>query len=108
MSPVRRLSDSLAGPLLAAALFAAPPPFRAAEPSVKEWTIDTSRSKLIIHVAPGGLLSPTLHPHNFQPDEWSGEISWDPKNPRTVKVEVKVTVASLHDKQEKQSAKDTA
>jgi len=84
------------------------PPRPPAEPSVREWTIDPSQSKLTIHVAPGGILSPTLHPHHFQPSEWSGEIAWDPKNPRTAKVEVRVSADSLHDQQEKLKEKDIA
>lgn len=80
----------------------------AAEPPVREWTIDTSQSKITIHVAPAGILSPTLHPHSFQPDTWSGEITWDPRNPRTAKLEVSVAAESLREKDEKFSAKDVA
>jgi polyisoprenoid-binding protein YceI len=97
-----------AAPLLILTTIAASPPRAASEPSPREWTIDTSQSKLTIHVEPGGILSPTLHPHHFQPDEWSGEITWDPKNPRTAKVEVRVSAGSLHDKQEKLKPKDIA
>jgi polyisoprenoid-binding protein YceI len=87
----------------------APSPVRpSAEPSVREWTIDPTQSKLTVHVAPGGILSPTLHPHHFQPSEWGGEITWDPKNPRTAKVEVHVSADSLHEHQEKLKEKDIA
>jgi polyisoprenoid-binding protein YceI len=74
----------------------------------REWTIDTAQSQLIIHVLPGGLLSPTLHPHHFQPEKWSGEIAWDPARAKSAKVTVRVAADSLRDHQEKLSAKDTA
>ena len=74
----------------------------------REWTIDTAQSQLVIHVQPGGLLSPTLHPHHFQPEKWSGEIAWDPLRAKSVKVTVRVAADSLRDHQEKLSAKDTA
>jgi hypothetical protein len=35
---------------------------------------------VIIHVLPAGL-SRALHEHHFQPESWSGEISWDPEHP---------------------------
>ena len=74
----------------------------------REWTIDTTQSQLVIHVQPGGLLSPTLHPHHFQPEKWSGEIAWDPSRAKSAKVTVRVAADSLRDHQEKLSAKDTA
>lgn len=93
---------------LALLTLAASPPRASTDASVREWTIDPSQSKLTIHVEPGGILSPTLHPHHFQPDEWSGEITWDPKNPRTAKVEVRVSAGTLRDKQDKLKPKDVA
>lgn len=88
-----------------AALFAAP---LLAQKTGREWTIDTSQSKLVVHVEPAGVLAKTLHSHAFQPEQWSGEISWDPAKPRTARVEVHVSADSLHDHQEKLSAKDVA
>jgi polyisoprenoid-binding protein YceI len=72
------------------------------------WSIDTSRSRLIVHVLPAGLLSSALHAHHFQPDEWSGEVAWDPEHPRKVRLEVRVAAGSLRDHQPKLSAKDRA
>lgn len=79
-----------------------------AQSPARVWTIDTSQSRLIVHVQPGGLLSPTLHPHHFQPETWSGEVTWDPARPRTARVDVRVAADSLRDHQEKLSAKDAA
>jgi polyisoprenoid-binding protein YceI len=76
--------------------------------AARDWSIDTSQSHLIIHVQPGGILSPALHPHHFQPETWSGEITWDPAHPRIGRVEVRVAADSLRDHQEKLSAKDVA
>jgi polyisoprenoid-binding protein YceI len=94
------------------AFAAAPPagglPAPAGPAAAKEWTIDTAQSQLVVHVLPGGLLSPTLHPHHFQPEKWSGEISWDPQRAKNAKVTVRVDAGSLRDHQEKLSAKDTA
>jgi len=70
------------------------------------WSIDASQSRLIVHVLPAGLLSSALHAHHFQPDEWSGEVAWDPEHPRNVRVEVRVAAGSLQDHQPKLSAKD--
>jgi polyisoprenoid-binding protein YceI len=72
------------------------------------WSIDASRSRLIVHVLPAGLLSSALHAHHFQPDEWSGEVAWDPEHPRNVRMEVRVAASSLRDQQPKLSAKDRA
>ena len=72
------------------------------------WSIDASRSRLIVHVLPAGLLSSALHAHHFQPDEWSGEVAWDPEHPGSVRVEMRIAASSLRDHQPKLSAKDCA
>jgi polyisoprenoid-binding protein YceI len=76
--------------------------------SAAGWTIDASQSRVIVHVSPAGLLSSALHAHHFEPDEWSGEVAWDPEHPRNVRVEVRVAAGSLRDHQPKLSAKDRA
>lgn len=85
---------------LAGALFA--------QTASNDWTIDTARSRLTVNVLPAGLLSSALHPHHFEPDEWSGEIAREPDHPGAVKVEVRIAAGSLHDHQPKLSAKDIA
>jgi polyisoprenoid-binding protein YceI len=72
----------------------------------KSWSIDVSLSRLTVNVLPAGLLSSALHPHHFQPEDWSGEISLDPDQPGSVRVEVRIGADSLRDHQAKLSAKD--
>ena len=50
----------------------------------------------------------TLHTHFFQPENWSGEIAWDPNHPDSVRVEVRIAADSLRDHQPKLSARDIA
>src|SRR6266540_2336137 len=73
-----------------------------------QWSVDAARSRLTVKVPPAGLLASTLHTHFFQPADWSGEIAWDPNQPGSVKIEVRVAADSLRDHQPKLSAKDTA
>ena len=73
-----------------------------------QWTIDAARSRLTVKVLPAGLLASTLHTHFFQPTDWSGEVAWDPNQPGSVKVGVRIGAESLRDHQPKLSAKDTA
>jgi polyisoprenoid-binding protein YceI len=72
------------------------------------WSIDTARSRLAVKVLPAGLLASALHAHFFQPEDWSGEIAWDPNHPGSVRVEVRIASDSLRDHQPKLSAKDIA
>ena len=102
------LALALSSELLLPVLSPRPAGVALAQTPARVWTIETSQSKLIVHVQPGGLLSPALHPHHFQPETWSGEIAWDPLRPRTVRVEVRVAADSLRDHQEKLSPKDIA
>ena len=76
------------------------------QPAAGDWSIDTAQSRLTIHVLPAGLLSSALHPHHFQPERWSGEVSWDPDRPDNTRVEVRVSADSLRDRQPALSAKD--
>ena len=99
---------ALTSELVLPALSPRPSGVALAQTPARTWTIDPSQSKLIVHVHPGGLLSPALHPHHFQPENWSGEIAWDPARPRTARVEVRVAADSLRDHQEKLSPKDIA
>ena len=71
-----------------------------------DWKIDTAQSRLTINVLPAGLLSSALHPHHFQPEDWTGEIALDPDHTGGVRVEVRIAADSLKDRQSKLSAKD--
>jgi polyisoprenoid-binding protein YceI len=73
-----------------------------------DWTVDAAQSRLTVNVLPAGLLASTLHTHHFQPEDWSGEIAWDPNRPDGVRVAVGVAAASLRDHQPKLSARDIA
>lgn len=70
------------------------------------WRIDTTRSRLVVHVFRKGLFSPALHDHHFVPDRWSGTIRFDPDRPDDVAVEVAVDATSLRDEQPKLSPAD--
>lgn len=72
------------------------------------WRVDPAQSRLVVNALPGGLLSSALHAHHFEPEEWSGEVAWDPDHPGSVGVEVRVATDSLRDHQPKLSAKDIA
>jgi polyisoprenoid-binding protein YceI len=72
------------------------------------WTVDAAQSKLTVKVLPAGLLASTLHTHFFQPENWSGEIAWDPDQPGAVRVQVRIAADSLRDHQPKLSARDIA
>lgn len=73
-----------------------------------DWTVDAAQSRLTVNVLPAGLFASTLHTHHFQPEDWSGEIAWDPNHPDGVRVAVGVAAASLRDHQAKLSARDIA
>jgi polyisoprenoid-binding protein YceI len=94
--------------LLLLAFAAFPSGFLLGQEVSSEWTIVTSESRLAIHVLPAGLLSSALHAHHFQPGKWSGELSWDPGHPMSVRVDVRIAADSLRDQQPKLSAKDIA
>src|SRR5262245_45301220 len=74
----------------------------------KDWALDTSRSRVIVHVLPTGLLSAALHEHHFQPESWSADIAWDPGNPAALRLEARFAADSLRDPQSKLSARDVA
>ena len=74
----------------------------------KDWTLDTSRSRVIIHVLPAGLLSAALHEHHFQPESWSADIAWDPQQPAALRLEARFAADSLRDSQSKLSPRDIA
>ena len=73
-----------------------------------DWSVDVARSRLTVKVLPAGLLASTLHTHFFQPENWSGEVSWDPNHPERIRVGVRIAADSLRDHQPKLSAKDVA
>jgi polyisoprenoid-binding protein YceI len=73
-----------------------------------DWRVDVTQSRLTVKVLPAGLLASTLHTHFFQPEDWSGEIAWDPSHPERVRVGVRIAADSLRDHQPKLSAKDIA
>jgi polyisoprenoid-binding protein YceI len=73
-----------------------------------DWKVDTGQSRLTVKVLPAGLLASTLHTHYFQPENWSGEIAWDPNHPEQVRIGVRVAADSLRDHQPKLSEKDIA
>lgn len=70
------------------------------------WTIDTSQSRVTVHVFRAGLLSPALHDHHFRPESWSGTIFFDLQNPQQIRLEVTIAAGSLHDHETALSAKD--
>src|SRR5215471_964817 len=74
----------------------------------KDWVLDTSHSRVIVHVLPAGLLSGALHEHHFQPESWSGEVSWDPEKPAVLRLEARFAADSLHDQQSRLSPRDIA
>ncbi len=82
--------------------------FLLAQSAPTEWSVDAAQSRLTVNVLPAGLFASALHTHHFQPEEWSGEIAWDPGHPGGVRVEVRVAAGSLRDRQPKLSAKDIA
>jgi polyisoprenoid-binding protein YceI len=73
-----------------------------------DWVLDSSRSRVIVHVLPAGLLSAALHEHHFRPESWSGEISWDPERPAALRIEARFAADSLRDQQSKLSPRDIA
>lgn len=73
-----------------------------------DWNIDTARSRLTVKVLPAGLFASALHPHFFQPEDWSGEIAWNPNQPGSARVRVRFAADSLRDRQPKLSARDIA
>ncbi|HLN59483.1 MAG TPA: YceI family protein, partial [Thermoanaerobaculia bacterium] len=73
-----------------------------------DWKLDVAESRLTVKVIPAGLLGSTLHMHFFQPENWSGEIAWDPNHPERVRVGVRIAADSLRDHQPKLSGKDIA
>jgi polyisoprenoid-binding protein YceI len=79
-----------------------------AQSAPADWTVDAAQSRLTVNVLPAGLFASTLHTHHFQPEDWSGEIAWDPNHPDGVRVAVGVAAASLRDHQAKLSARDIA
>src|SRR5262249_60315692 len=74
----------------------------------KDWALDTSKSRVIVHVLPSGLLSAALHEHHFQPEAWSADIAWDPSNPAALRLEARFAADSLRDPESKLSARDVA
>jgi polyisoprenoid-binding protein YceI len=79
-----------------------------AQSAPADWTVDAAQSRLTVNVLPAGLFASSLHTHHFQPEDWSGEIAWDPNHPDGVRVAVGVAAASLRDHQPKLSTKDIA
>jgi polyisoprenoid-binding protein YceI len=73
-----------------------------------DWKILPGESRLTVHVFPAGLLASALHTHHFQPEVWSGELSWDPSHADSVRIDVRIAADSLRDHQPKLSAKDIA
>ncbi len=73
-----------------------------------DWTIDASRSRLTVMVLPAGLFASALHTHFFQPEDWGGEVAWDPDHPGSARVRVRIASDSLRDHQPELSAKDVA
>jgi len=73
-----------------------------------DWTVDAAQSRLTVNVLPAGLLASTLHTHHFQPEDWSGEIAWDPDHPDGVRIAIGVAAASLRDHQGNLSPRDIA
>ena len=73
-----------------------------------DWSVDVAQSRLTVKVLPAGLLASTLHTHFFQPENWSGQIAWDPNHPQRVRVAMRIAADSLRDHQPKLSAKDVA
>src|SRR5206468_1671600 len=109
--PIRARRLSAGGTLLRAALlfFAlGPGGVLLAQGGPAAWTVDTGRSRLTVNVLPAGLFASALHPHHFQPEDWSGGIGWDPSQPERVRVAVGIAAASLRDHQSKLSARDIA
>jgi len=74
----------------------------------KDWALDASKSRVIVHVLPSGLLSAALHEHHFQPEAWSADIAWDPSNPAALRLEARFAADSLRDPESKLSARDVA
>jgi polyisoprenoid-binding protein YceI len=89
-------------------VFALGPGILLGQSAPTEWSVDAAQSRLTVNVLPAGLLASTLHAHHFQPEDWSGEIAWDPNHPDNVRVAVGVAAASLRDHQAKLSARDIA
>jgi polyisoprenoid-binding protein YceI len=73
-----------------------------------DWAIDAARSRLTVKVLPAGLFASALHTHLFRPEDWSGEIAWDPNQPGSARVQVRFASDSLRDHQPELSAKDIA
>jgi polyisoprenoid-binding protein YceI len=80
----------------------------AAHAAAGTWSIDTSRSALVVRVFRAGALSPKLHDHAFMPEHWGGHIRFDPEAPAACAVDVTVDATSLRDHQPELSAEDQA
>jgi polyisoprenoid-binding protein YceI len=95
---------------LGLAVVGAGEPGEQTRPNVHRWRIDTSTSRLTVHVFKKGILSPSLHDHLFSPTSWVGSLEFDPTAPdrEPVRVEVSVAAASLHDHEPGLSDKDRA
>jgi polyisoprenoid-binding protein YceI len=89
-------------------VFALAPGTLLAQSAPAEWSVDAAQSRLTVNVMPAGLFASALHVHHFQPEEWSGEIAWDPGHPGGVRVEVRIAAGSLRDRQPELSAGDIA
>ncbi|SRR6266568_337456 len=58
---------------------------------------DTVASQFVIRADRRGLLSAFAHDHQFSPARWQAEADLDPEHPQTVRVDVRVDAATLHD-----------
>ncbi len=58
---------------------------------------DTAASQFVIRADRRGLLAAFAHDHQFTPARWQAEADFDPERPQTVRVDVRVAAATLHD-----------
>src|SRR5262249_18620435 len=69
------------------------------ESAATAWTIDTGKSRLVVHVYKKGLLSGFAHDHHFVPRTWRAEAIIDLARPERAQVTLWVDAASLSDDQ---------
>ncbi len=74
----------------------------------EEMRTDTSASSLRVRVGKAGVLSVLGHDHDFTPERWRADVSFDPARPQDLHVDIAVEAGSLHDQERDLSRKNRA
>lgn len=74
--------------------------------AARQWQVDPSKSRLVVHAYAAGALRAMLHDHHFVPERWSASTWFDPEEPGRTTVNLSVASGSLRDQQPELSQKD--